>query len=237
MRFAAVILAGGEGRRLGGDKPLTLLAGRTLLDRAIAFARTWSDVVAVSLREPGQYPLPDDIPALLDQQGEGPLAGVESALRFAHERGLEAALTIPCDVPFAPADLAGKLCDALSPNAGAALATSGGVLHPACALWKCTALEALPDYRSTGRSSLKDFAAHIGFATAEWPCEPFDPFFNINTPTDLAAAELLVRNSRHPRPGPRRHHRPLSARDRFPGRGLVRSDHHGRHDQRLVSLD
>ncbi len=194
MKFAAVILAGGEGRRIGGDKPLTLLANRTLLDRAIALARTWSDAVAVSLREPGHCPLPNGIMPLLDDQGEGPLAGVQSALRFARERGLEAALTIPCDVPFAPADLPRKLCDALSPKAGAALATSGGILHPACALWKCAALEALPDYRSTGKSSLKGFAAHIRFATAEWPCEPFDPFFNINTPTDLAAAELLLRN-------------------------------------------
>lgn len=194
MRFATVILAGGEGRRIGGDKPLALLGGRTLIDRAIVLARTWSGDIAVSLRLPGQFPLPEGVPPLLDADGAGPLAGIGSALRFARNHGLEAVLTIPCDVPLAPADLALKLCEALTADAGAALATSGGVLHPACALWRSATLEALPDYRKTGKSSLKGFAAHVGFATAEWSCEPFDPFFNVNSPDDLVAAERLLKN-------------------------------------------
>ena len=194
MRFATVILAGGEGRRIGGNKPLTLLGGQTLLDRAIALAGAWSGNIAVSLREPGQFSLPEGVPPLLDAAGAGPLAGIESALCFVRSQGLEAVLTVPCDVPFAPADLADKLCAALTADSGVALATSGGVLHPACALWRSTTLEALPDYRKTGKSSLKGFAAHVGFATTEWSCEPFDPFFNVNSPGDLVAAERLLKN-------------------------------------------
>jgi molybdopterin-guanine dinucleotide biosynthesis protein A len=194
MRFATVILAGGEGRRMGGDKPLVLLAGQNLLDRAIALARTWPGDTAVSVRHAGQYVVPEGVFSLLDRGGAGPLAGLQAALGFASEQGLEAVLTIPCDVPFAPGDLAEKLCGALLPDASAALATSGDSLHPACALWKVTALAALPDYRVTGKSSLRGFAAFVGFATAEWPCEPFDPFFNVNSPEDLAVAEALLRN-------------------------------------------
>lgn len=194
MKFAAVILAGGEGRRMGGNKPLALLAGQSLLDRAIALARTWTDDTAVSLRHAGQFAVPEGVFSLLDRDGAGPLAGLRVALDFASERGLEAVLTIPCDVPFAPADLAERLCGALLPDAGAALATSGGMLHPACALWKVTALAALPAYGRTGKSSLRGFAAFVGFTTAEWPCEPFDPFFNVNSPEDLAVAESLLKN-------------------------------------------
>jgi molybdopterin-guanine dinucleotide biosynthesis protein A len=194
MRFATVILAGGEGRRMGGGKPLALLAGQSLLDRAIALARTWTGDTAVSLRHAGQFAVPEGVFSLLDRDGPGPLAGIRAALDFASEQGLEAVLTIPCDVPFAPADLAGRLYGALLPSAGAALATSGGMLHPACALWKVTALAALPAYGRTGKSSLRGFAAFVGFATAEWPCEPFDPFFNVNSPEDLAVAEALLKN-------------------------------------------
>lgn len=194
MRLAAVILAGGEGRRIGGNKPLALMGGQTLLDRALAFARTWTGDVAVSLREPGQFPLPDDVTALIDEEGAGPLAGLQPALRFARQKGLQATLTIPCDTPFVPRDLPHRLCDKLGGGVGAVLATSGGMLHPACALWRSNVIDALPSYRTTGRSSLKGFAAHVGFTTAEWPCEPFDPFFNVNSLDDLAAAERLLRN-------------------------------------------
>ena len=193
MKFAAVILAGGEGRRIGGKKPLALLGGQTLLDRALALARTWSDDVAVSLRTCGQFPLPGDVAALVDEEGAGPLAGLQAALRFAHHKDLEGVLTLPCDTPFVPGDLPHRLADKLAGDVDAVLATSGGNLHPACALWRCNAINALPSYRATGGSSLRGFAAYVGFATADWPCEPFDPFFNVNSPGDLAAAETLLK--------------------------------------------
>jgi molybdopterin-guanine dinucleotide biosynthesis protein A len=45
-----VILAGGEGRRIGGGKPQRMLGGETLLDRALGRARSWSDEVLVAAR-------------------------------------------------------------------------------------------------------------------------------------------------------------------------------------------
>ena len=48
-----VILAGGEGRRIGGGKPQRLLGGETLLDRALRRARSWSDEVLVAARHGG----------------------------------------------------------------------------------------------------------------------------------------------------------------------------------------
>jgi molybdopterin-guanine dinucleotide biosynthesis protein A len=94
-------------------------------------------------------------------------------------------------MPLTPSDLADRLAEALG-SQGAALAASGGRLHPVCGLWRVEALGALPAYAATGRRSLKGFAAEVGFTAVDWPVEPLDPFFNVNTPEDLARAEALL---------------------------------------------
>ena len=86
-----VILAGGEGRRIGGGKPARLLGGQSLIDRAIARAWSWSVPVLVAAREGGDI---GDDPAV-----EGPLGGVAAALALGGD-----VLTIPCDMPFLPDD-------------------------------------------------------------------------------------------------------------------------------------
>jgi len=191
--IAVVVLAGGEGRRMGGAKPLRLLGGRTLINRAVGQARFWSDLVAVSVREIGQAG-PVAVPEIIDVEGEGPLAGLAAALGFARAGGADKLLTIACDMPLLPADLPGRLEQALTPDAGAAVAISGGVLHPVCGLWRSNVLAALPSYRGSGRSSLKGFAESIGCVAVEWPAEPHDPFLNVNRPEELAAAEGLLRS-------------------------------------------
>lgn len=193
MRIAVVILAGGDGRRIGGDKPLRRLGGQTLLDRAIALARGWSTDIAISLRHAGQFVLPSDVAEILDEGpvengGAGPLAGVQAALAFARGREQDAVLVIPCDTPFLPTDLPQRLSAALADGAMAAVASSGGRLHPACALWRTDALARLPAWRAGGNASLRGFASHVGMQAVEWPATP-DPFFNINSETELALAE------------------------------------------------
>lgn len=191
MRMAVVILAGGEGSRMGGGKPFRLLGGRTLLDHALDLARSWSDAVAISARDQA---IDRDMPVLRDAEGAGPIAGIASALHFARDRALDAVLTIPCDVPLLPSDLPARLWAVLTGSINVAVPVSGGIRHPASALWSVNALDALPAYLATGRGSLMGFADQVGFATVAWPDERFDPFFNVNTPEDLAEAEALLKN-------------------------------------------
>ena len=172
-----VILAGGEGRRIGGGKPQRRLGGLTLLDRALRRARDWSDEVLVAAREGGDI---RDDPAVA-----GPLGGLAAALALGGD-----VLTIPCDMPFLPDDLPARLAS----DAAATVAASGGRLHPVCALWKGEAAEGLPAYLATGRRSLTGFAEAVGCRVVDWPAAPVDPFFNINDDADLRRAEALLRS-------------------------------------------
>lgn len=191
--IAVVILAGGEGRRIGGGKPLRMLAGKSLLDHALALARQWSTLIGISVRDATSAVHSTGAPFLPDTVGSGPIAGIASALAFGRAQGVGLVLTIPCDTPFLPPDMFDRLAAALVPSAGSAIAASGGRLHPSCGLWRVEADAALPAFLASGRGSLNGFAETLGAVTVEWPVAPFDPFFNINSETDLAMAETLFK--------------------------------------------
>lgn len=179
-----VILAGGEGRRIGGDKPLRMLGGERLIDRVLRLGRLWSDDLRLALREPEQVPCSGVLILVDDPAIRGPLAGLKSALQAAREARRGFALTIPCDVPFLPPDLGAGLHAAIGPRL-AAVAATGPDLHPTCALWRTEALDRLPPYLDSGRRSLLGFAKAVGFARAQWAA---DRFLNVNSPSDLAEA-------------------------------------------------
>lgn len=189
--MAVVILAGGDGSRMGGGKPLRLLGGKRLIDHAEALASQWSAIVAVAVRTPAQVGLTQFPHITDDDEIEGPLAGLAASLRFGRSEACDAVLTIAADMPFLPSDLAARLSAEIQ-NHGAAIASSGGHLHPVCGLWRVPALEALPDYLASGRRSLNGFARTLGFRQVEWPSGPEDPFTNINSVEDLAIAERML---------------------------------------------
>jgi len=185
-----VVLAGGEGRRMGGSKPRMAWGRTTLIGHALSLARTYGPDVAVAVRAEAQVSGAVRAHLLLDEPSiEGPLAGLASALGFARAKGAACVLTLPCDAPRLPPDLACRLQAGLEPGVGVAVARSCGRLHPTCALWRREALDALPAYLASGRRSLNGFAAAIGMATVEWRAPGEDPFANANTPAELAALQ------------------------------------------------
>src|SRR5207248_3018680 len=85
--IAVVILAGGEGSRIGGAKPLRPFAGERLIDRALGQAARWSDLVAIAVRDPAQAE-PVEVPMIADApEIEGPLGGLAAALHFGADSG------------------------------------------------------------------------------------------------------------------------------------------------------
>jgi molybdopterin-guanine dinucleotide biosynthesis protein A len=203
MMHPALILAGGEARRLGGiDKPLLELTGRSLLERIIELLAAQAGPIALSANgDPARF-ASFGLPVLPDGAfaGQGPLAGVLAGLDWAAAQGAEALLTVPGDTPFIPPDLAA----ALSPPP--ACATSAGQVHHLVALWPVTARAALRRFLAEpGRRGVRDFtegrdlAEGLAMRRVDFPAVAWDPFHNVNTPEDLATARILAsRRETHP---------------------------------------
>lgn len=182
-----VILAGGEGSRIGGAKPLKALGGERLIDRALRQARSYSDVLAVAVRNASQAAAVD-AKLIEDAAVEGPLGGLIAGLRFAKDEGCGLLLVIPADMPFLPRDLLKRLSGKMGSN-GCAIAGSGGRAHPVCSLWRVQVVDRIPRYVESGKRSLHGFAELVGHSLVDWPGGADDPFFNVNSPEDLAEAE------------------------------------------------
>ncbi|WP_428377201.1 molybdenum cofactor guanylyltransferase MobA [Lichenicoccus sp.] len=180
---AGLILAGGAGRRMGGlDKPLLKLGDRTLLQHVIDRLAPQLGPLALSANgEPARYAC-YGLPVLADEvPDQGPLAGLLRGLDWAAAAGCSTLVSVPGDTPFIPDNLLG----ALSP--APAVAVSDGRRHHLVAHWP---VECRMDLRSflaaDDRRSVFVFSRLLGMREVEFGLP--DPFFNINTPDDLAAA-------------------------------------------------
>jgi molybdopterin-guanine dinucleotide biosynthesis protein A len=195
--LAVVLLAGGRATRMGGgDKPLLAVGGRPILARAIAATAGPERALVLNANaDPGRFAA-FGLPVVADATGDypGPLAGILAGLDWAAaETGARDLLSVPGDCPFLPADLAERL-EAARRAAGTpfACAGSGGWTHPVIGLWPLALREDLRAALAAGERKIDRFTARHGCATAEWPVEPVDPFFNVNTPEDLARAEAVA---------------------------------------------
>ena len=189
-RRIVAVLAGGEGRRMGGVKALRSFRGGTLLSHALAQARSWSSEIVLVLRDPAQAGLEPGAPVAIDAPGiEGPLAALAAALRHGQARGADLVFTMPCDTPDLPADLPARLAGALAPGVAVVLPEVCGQLEPALGLWRVQALGALDAYLATGGRSLHGFASAAGLAKVVFGQEAAAAFANANTPEVLAKLE------------------------------------------------
>ncbi|HET6375552.1 MAG TPA: molybdenum cofactor guanylyltransferase MobA [Methylocella sp.] len=194
-----ILLAGGRARRMGGrDKALEKLGGAPLLAWAIAALRPQCAGLVISANGDLSRFAASGVPAVADSVPafRGPLAGILAGLDWiaASRPDIPWALSAPADTPFLPGDLAARLAAARrAAGAPIACASSGGRLHPAVALWPVAIREDLRQaLLEKDIRKVDAFASLLGRAAAEWPATPFDPFFNINEPGDLAQAEALL---------------------------------------------
>jgi molybdopterin-guanine dinucleotide biosynthesis protein A len=194
------ILAGGLARRLGGgDKALRQVGGHTVLSRLIERLRPGVTRLIINANEnPARFSahglpvVPDTLP-----DHPGPLAGVLAALDWtaAFEPLIAWVVTVPGDAPFLPKDLVTRLQEARQREA-ARLACAGslGRTHPVVALWPVSIRDELRHaLTERGIRGVDRFTKPYSRAVVEWNATPVDPFFNVNTPEDLAAADRLVR--------------------------------------------
>lgn len=190
-----VVLAGGRSSRFGGRaKALAELGGKPLAQHVIErlAGQVNSLLISVQDTDPALTALGGEPVLDVVQRHRGPLTGLCSALLRLECRGPgEWLLLCPCDAPFLPRDLGARLAEAArASDQPVAVARYQGIVQPVFSLWS---LAALPVVRAAvmdhSQGGLMRLLQDIPHALADWPEQEPNPFFNVNTPDDLEAAQ------------------------------------------------
>lgn len=195
-RIAGVVLAGGLGRRIGGNKPTRLLVGRSLLDHVVGRLRPQVNELWLSVREVADCLPVSGLSTVADNGvSAGPLSGIAAAMAAAKAAGYAYLAACPCDVPFLPRDLVVGLRSILIEQESPGIVLSvAGIPQPTIGLWSVELLPRLAAaldqgvltmrlvWRSCGVTAVA--AEQLGWAP--------EAFINVNTPAELAAANALA---------------------------------------------
>jgi molybdopterin-guanine dinucleotide biosynthesis protein A len=182
------VLAGGQGRRMGGvDKGLLELDGRPMAAHVLSRLAPQVGEVLINAnqnldryRALGYPVVPDDVGGFA-----GPLAGLHAGLSRATRNF---AVTVPCDSPFLPADLVARLAAALErEGAQLAVAKTFDQPHPVFALVRRDALPGLAAFLESGGRKIDAWYAALAVVEVGFDDEA-DAFRNINTADELSAA-------------------------------------------------
>jgi len=183
------LLAGGRGRRIGGNKGLVELAGRPLVQWPLqSLQQVLRDIIVVAKPDTALPTLRGAIPWSEPAEPQHPLMGIVAALRAARGR---AVLVCAADMPFVSAATLRSLASADAGGAPAVVAAeSGGEdMHPLLARYEAAALPAL-EARLGENARLRETVQALGAARFE-VADPFE-LFNVNTLADLARAEEML---------------------------------------------
>ncbi len=197
-----VVLAGGRSQRMGGrEKAFLNLGGRSMLARIVErFAPQVTRLAINANGDPARFAALG-LPVIADQMPDfpGPLAGVLAGLRWASGTAATHLATVSSDAPFIPLDLVAWMARTSATAGGGivVVARSGGVVHPVVALWPLGIADMLEHALATGERRVHRWVETQGmcavdFALREVGGRTVDPFFNVNTPDELADAETLM---------------------------------------------
>ena len=201
----AVILAGGASRRMGGgDKCLKPLGGRPLLAWVLDKVRPQAARILINAGgDPSRFAsFGSEVRADCLGGRLGPLAGILTGIKWLAERERSGCLlSVPCDAPFLPTNLAAKMAGDLDEDADKnngkggdiAIARSGGRNHPVCGLWNLDIAAELEMALTGGVRKIEDFTAPRSPTISEFASIACDPFLNLNHPKEFALAERLLR--------------------------------------------
>ncbi len=196
-----LVLAGGLARRMGGgDKARIRIGGTTILEHVLARLKPQCERVILNANGDPERFADTGLPVVADDVPDfaGPLAGILAGLDWAaaNAPAVSDIASVPGDCPFLPGDLVARLQAARAAEGKPlACARSGEWRHPVVGLWpvalrhdlrKAVVVEDL--------HKIELWTARHGVAIADWPAAPVDPFFNVNTPEDVAAAERMAQS-------------------------------------------
>lgn len=190
-----VILAGGQARRMGGgDKGRLMIGAQSILGHVIENLVPQVAGIAINANGDPERFADLGLPVIPDGIGgfPGPLAGVLAGLEWAAEQGASHIVTVAADTPFFPGDLVPRLLIAADAEGKPiALARTPNGRHPTFGLWPTDLADDLRAAVASGTRKVVAWTDRHGAAMADFPAPAFDPFFNVNTPEDLAEAKRI----------------------------------------------
>lgn len=204
----AVILAGGQGSRLGMvDKCLLPINGTPLLSRIKQRLTRQTDHIYLNANGDATRFNAFGLPVVPDQLSPpvGPLGGILSMLKLARERHPHTGfcLSVAGDSPFIPDDLLVSLLKAIPPGNDAVQRPTVDVVycrsrardHFVVALWSTSLVNQLEHFLSGAQRSVGSFIRSTRFTSVDFIAEPFDPFFNINTEQQWQQASAIAQHN------------------------------------------
>ncbi|MEL6946096.1 MAG: molybdenum cofactor guanylyltransferase MobA [Pseudomonadota bacterium] len=201
--ISGIVLAGGQSRRMGGqDKSWLDLNGTPAVERALERLRPQVANIAINTNAD---PAPFErfgVPILADTLPDypGPLAGILTAMKWASTQpGVTHVASVATDTPFFPTDFVQRLSAAAPDTVSIVMAQSGPQgdvwTHPVFALWPVVLSDALERYLTVeNERKIILFSQRHNQTNLHFGQTP-DPFFNINTPHDLARAQDRLREN------------------------------------------
>ena len=187
----------------GSDKALHMLAGKPMLAHVVErLAPQVASLVLNANGDPERFAhfgltvVPDTVEGY-----PGPLAGLLAGLRWAMAHTPEArwVVTISSDAPFLPLDLVQRLAAAAETDRSVVCAASGDRIHPVVGLWPVQLADDLEQQLRSGLRRMMDWTNRHAAVAVDFPFVRFhgrmlDPFFNVNTPEELAEASALIQS-------------------------------------------
>lgn len=209
LKPTGLLLSGGRSLRMSGafaagrgDKGLLEVGGKPMLGHVIErLGPQVGQMVINANGDPARF-ASFGLPVVADRiEGyAGPLAGILAGLQWSRLQAPRAThiVSVAADAPFLPGDLVERLLAALSATTGSiALARSGGAVHPVIGLWPVALADDLEAALRSGTRRVREWSERHGAVPVDFPFialkgRAVDPFFNANTPQELAEARKLL---------------------------------------------
>ena len=185
IKVTGIVLAGGRSRRMGEDKSLMKLNGKSLVEYSIDALKHLCDKVIVSSNNPhyeftGCEVWPDELP------DQAPIIGIYSSLKRSET---ETNIFLSCDIPLMSTSMIGYLL-AKSENHDITVPIhDNGQIEPLCGIYKKSSAGILKEFIDRGNYRLSEClssaSAHFVPVDFQIPCNTPNLFLNINTPDDF----------------------------------------------------
>jgi len=189
----AIILAGGQARRMGGqDKGLIQLAQKPMIEYVLNAIEPQVGTIIINANRNQAIYEKYGFPVIADQIGGycGPLAGMASGLQISETPFI---VTAPCDSPLIPDNLVHKLYSTLQQeNAEICTAFSNSRIQPVFTLMKTELLSSMLDFLNSGERKIDKWFEKHDLAIADFSDQP-ETFININSEEELVAIELKLK--------------------------------------------